>query len=183
MTAKSTIWYVAVAAALVAGLVYAFWPQPVPVDTAVLARGDLVVTIDGDGRTRVREVYVVSAPVPGRVMRIQRHVGDSVVARETILATIHPSDPAFLDRRARAQAESAAKAAEAGFALAEAELARAVADLDFAQAEIKKALKLEWDDELVALYGEMKPMNASAQLKQAESWLAGRPEDPVVLLD
>jgi len=51
-----------------------------------------------------------------------------------------------------------------------------------AEAEIKKALKLDWDDELVTLYGEMKPSNAGAQLKQTESWLSSRPDDPVLLL-
>lgn len=142
MPAKRLILYAVVFAAVTAGLVYAFWPQPVPVDTAVIRRGELTVTIDGDGRTRVREIYVVSAPVPGRLLRIERHVGDAVVAKDTVLATIQPTDPAFLDRRARAQAESAAKAAKAGFALAEAELARAVAELDFAQAELVRAERL-----------------------------------------
>ncbi|MDH3228168.1 MAG: HlyD family efflux transporter periplasmic adaptor subunit [Alphaproteobacteria bacterium] len=142
MIVKRMILYAVVAVAMAAGLIYAFWPQPVPVDTAVIGRGELVVTIDSDGRTRVREVYVVSAPVPGRVLRIERHVGDGVVANETLLATIQPTDPAFLDRRARAQAESVAKAAEAAFALAEAEQARAIAELDFAQAELERAEQL-----------------------------------------
>lgn len=142
MTPQRMILYGLVGAILVAGLVYAFWPQPVPVDLAVIGRGELVVTIDGDGQTRVREVYVVSAPVPGRLLRIERHVGDTVVADKTVLAAIQPTDPAFLDRRARAQAASRAKAAEAAFALAEAEQARAVAELDFAQAELARAERL-----------------------------------------
>ncbi len=142
MPVKQMIWYAAVAAAVIAGLVYAFWPQPVPVDIAAIKRGELVVTIDGDGRTRVREVYLVSAPVPGRLLRIERHVGDVVVANETVLAAIQPTDPAFLDRRARAQAESLEKAAKAAYALAEAELARAIAELDFAQAELVRAERL-----------------------------------------
>jgi HlyD family secretion protein len=142
MNVKQLIWYAVVAVAVVAGLVYAFLPQPVPVDLAPIETGELVVTIDGDGRTRVREVYVVSAPVPGHVLRIDRHVGDGVVANETVLATIEPTDPAFLDRRARAQAESVAKAAEAAFALAEAEQARAVAELEFAEAELARAERL-----------------------------------------
>lgn len=83
---RRIIWYLFLAAVLVAALVHAFRPQPVPVDLAVIERGDLSVTIDGDGRTRVREVYVVSAPVPGRVLRIERHVGDAVTANETLLA-------------------------------------------------------------------------------------------------
>jgi HlyD family secretion protein len=139
---RRIIWYVFLAAVLAAILVYAFRPQPVPVDLAVIERGELTVTIDGDGQTRVREAYVVSAPLSGRVLRIERHVGDEVVANETLLATIEPGDPTFLDRRASAQAEAAVKAAEAAFALAEAEQARAVAELDFARTELNRAEQL-----------------------------------------
>jgi HlyD family secretion protein len=127
---------------VVAGLVYAFWPRPVPVDLAVVARGPLSVTVDGDGRTRVREVYVVSAPVAGRVLRIERHVGDAVVAGETVLATIEPGDPAFLDRRGRRQAEAAVEAAAAAKLLAEAELTRGLAELEFARADLDRASRL-----------------------------------------
>lgn len=139
---RRIVWYLVLAAAFVAALVYAFHPQPVPVDLAVIERGALTVTIDGDGQTRVREVYVVSAPLSGRVLRIERHVGDEVVANETLLATIQPGDPTFLDRRAQAQAEAAIKAAEAAFALAEAEQARAEAELDFARTELSRAEQL-----------------------------------------
>ncbi len=51
-----------------------------------------------------------------------------------------------------------------------------------AEAEIAKALKQEWDDELVTIYGRMEPSNESAHLKQIEAWLASRPEDPILLL-
>lgn len=142
MQLRRIVWYALLGAILVAALVYVFRPQPVPVDLAVIERGELTVTIDGDGQTRVREVYVVSAPVPGRVLRIERHVGDEVIANETLLATIQPGDPTFLDRRAQAQAEAAIKAAEAAFALAEAEQARALAELDFARAELNRAEQL-----------------------------------------
>jgi len=142
MTAKRIILYGVVTVILAAGLVYAFWPQPVPVDTAAVGRGELVVTIDGDGQTRVRDVYVVSAPVSGRVLRVERHVGDAVIANETVLAVVQPTDPTFLDRRARAQAVAEAKAAQAAFALAEAEEARAFAELDFARSELGRAEEL-----------------------------------------
>ena len=142
MRLRRLVWYLLVAAAVAAAVVYAFLPQPVAVDLATLARGELVVAIEGDGRTRVREVYVVSTPVSGRVLRIERHVGDAVVANETLLATIQPGDPTFLDRRAMAQAEAAIKAAEAALALAEAEQARAVAELEFARAELNRAEEL-----------------------------------------
>lgn len=139
---RRNIWMCLVVVLLAGGFTYAFWPQPVPVDMAIIERGEMLVTIDGDGRTRVREVYVVSAPISGRVLRTERHAGDEVKAGETLLATIRPADPTFLDRRARAQAESAVKAAEAGFALARAERAHARAELDFARAELGRARKL-----------------------------------------
>jgi HlyD family secretion protein len=142
MKLRQLAWYAVVAAVIGGALVYAFLPQPVAVDLATLERGELLVTIDGDGQTRVREVYVVSSPVSGRVLRIERHVGDEVIANQTLLATIEPGDPTFLDRRAQAQAEAAIKAAEAAFALAEAEQARALAELDFARAELGRAEQL-----------------------------------------
>ena len=142
MLMRRLLGYIVAGALLVAALVFAFWPQPLPVDLALLDKGELIVTIDGDGQTRVREIYVVSAPITGRVLRAERHVGDQVVANETVLATIQPTDPTFLDRRARAQAESVAKTAEAGFALSEAEQARALAELDFAASELRRAEQL-----------------------------------------
>lgn len=142
MPLRRILWYFLVAAIVAGAVFYAFRPQPLAVDLATIERGEMVVTIDGDGQTRAREVYVVSAPITGRVLRVERHAGDHVVANETVLATIQPTDPTFLDRRARAQAEAAAKAAAAGFALAEAEQARAVAELDFAQSELKRAEQL-----------------------------------------
>jgi HlyD family secretion protein len=121
-------------AVLVAGaLVYAFLPQPVPADLAEVVRGTLKVTVEDEGRTRVKEVYVVSAPVGGRVLRIERHVGDPVKAGETVLATIRPTDPTFLDLRGKRQAEAAAHGAEAAVQLAEAELKRVQAELVFAR--------------------------------------------------
>ena len=139
---RRNFWLGLVVVALAGGFTYAFWPQPVPVDMAIIERGDMLVTIDGDGQTRVREIYVVSAPIPGRVLRIDIHAGDEVTAGKTLLATIRPTDPTFLDRRARLQAESTVKAAEAAFALARAERARVQAELDFARAELGRARKL-----------------------------------------
>ncbi len=53
---------------------------------------------------------------------------------------------------------------------------------DVAEAEIRRALKVGWDEDLVLLYGEMEVSDAAAQLRHAESWLKTRPEDPAVLL-
>ena len=102
-----------IAAAVVGGLGYAFWPQPVEVDLATVERGTLRVTVDEDGKTRIREKYVVSAPLVGRLLRINMDPGDPVVAGKTLLTTIEPRDPELLDARTVAQAEARVKAAEA----------------------------------------------------------------------
>lgn len=129
-------------AALAGALIYAFWPRPVPVDLGEVTRGTLRVTVNDEGRTRVKEIYVVSAPLAGRMLRIKSHVGDAVVAEETVLAVIQRSEPTFLDLRSRRQAEATVKAAEAAKALADADLVRAEAELEFAVAELQRAQKL-----------------------------------------
>lgn len=131
---------------LAAGLVYAFRPQPVPVDFARVERGPLIVAVSDEGETRVRDVFALSAPISGRARRIEIEVGDPVVAGQTVVAEIEPIDPAFLDVRSEAQAKAAIRTAEAARDLARAELDRAQADLVFAEAEVKRARRLIRDD-------------------------------------
>jgi HlyD family secretion protein len=92
--------------ALAGALVIMSRPRPVPVDFAVVSRGALAETLDHEGRTRVRERYVVSAPVAGRVLRIELRPGDRVVANQTVIATFAPSASSLLDPRSRAGAVS-----------------------------------------------------------------------------
>ncbi|MEZ5934936.1 MAG: HlyD family efflux transporter periplasmic adaptor subunit [Alphaproteobacteria bacterium] len=132
----------AIVAAIALGLVYAFRPQPVLVDIVTLERGPMMVTLDEEGETRVRDVYVLSAPVAGRAQRIDAEVGDAVRAGETVVARIQPTDPGFLDRRSRAQAEAVEKAAAAAMTLARAELDQADAEFDFAESELARARRL-----------------------------------------
>ena len=124
---------------MAAGLAYAFRPQPVPVDLMVAARGPLVVTLDEEGETRVKDVYVLSAPLSGRALRIEAEVGDAVTADETVVAQIEPIDPAFLDVRSEAAARAAVEMAVAARSLATAELERAEAELVYAAAEFRRA--------------------------------------------
>jgi HlyD family secretion protein len=142
LTGRRVLIWGVLSALLAAGLAFAFWPQPVPVDLGEVARGPLRVTVDEEGRTRVKDVYVVSAPLAGRMFRIEGKVGDAVRAGETVLATIEPTQPTFLDVRSRTEAESAVKTAEAAKTLADAELARARAELDFARADYQRAKTL-----------------------------------------
>ena len=125
-------------ALLLAVLGWLFRPQPVAVDLAVVQRGPLRVTVTDDGETRVKDVFVVSAPVAGLMRRIELEAGDEVKAGETIVARIEPTDPSFLDRRTAAEVTAAVRAAEAARTHAVAEVSRVQAELEFAQAELRR---------------------------------------------
>jgi HlyD family secretion protein len=126
-------------AALAGAIAYGLWPQPVEADLAKVVRGSIRETVDQDGKTRIRERYVVSAPLAGRLSRIELDSGDQVDAGDTILASIEPRDPDLLDARARKEAEAAVKAAEARLERTTPLLDEAIANLDFAQADLKRA--------------------------------------------
>jgi len=70
--------YVVVLMAAAAGVVVLFMPGPVDVDTAPVSIGPMQVTVDEEGETRAHDRFVVSAPVAGRVSRIELHEGDPV---------------------------------------------------------------------------------------------------------
>jgi len=117
-------------------LVLAFWPKSASVDLAPAERGKMRVTLDEEGETRVRERFVISAPVAGRVERIELEPGDEVVAGQSVVATFNPADPIPLDVRSRAEAEAAVKAAQAGLGRAEAERKRAAATQELARSDL-----------------------------------------------
>ena len=121
---------------------WAFRPSPVPADFASVQRGALQVTVNEEGRTRVRDRYVVSAPVPGRMRRIELEPGDPVLARKTIVAQFEPSAPALLDVRTRAELEARVNAAESAVGGARAERERLRAERAFAESELKRARQL-----------------------------------------
>jgi HlyD family secretion protein len=137
MTRRLFVW---IPVLLVAGIAIAilFRPVAVPVDLVTVESGALSVTITDEGKTRVKDVFVVSAPVPGLMRRIDLEPGDPVKAGETVVARIEPSDPSFLDVRTQAEAQAAVRAAEASQKYSAAQVRRAEAELDFAEAEYKR---------------------------------------------
>lgn len=130
-------------------LTAAFWPQPTLVDMGQVVRGGLQVTIDEEGRTRVREAYVVSTPVAGRLLRVQVHPGDQVTGGETVVAQMRPTNPAALDVRTREQAHAAVQAAEAALRVAQADLNAAIAADDLAESDLQRTQSL-FDSEIVS---------------------------------
>ena len=115
---------------------------PIRVDTGTVTRGPLRVTVDEDGKTRIKERYVVSAPLAGRLLRIGINPGDRVAAGETIVATIEPSDPQLLNPRELATAEAREKAAEAALKRAGPAMEMAKAELTFAESELARQREL-----------------------------------------
>ncbi len=139
-----------VIAAVVALLVLALRPQPIEADFTKVLRGPLQITLDEEGKTRVRDRYMVSAPVAGRVLRIEHEPGDSVDAGRTVLARFYPSAPQLLDNRARAIAEGRVKAAEATLEKQRVELLRAQAEQRHARVEFERSEKMHADGLLAA---------------------------------
>lgn len=127
---------------IVALIVWALLPQPVPVDMAVIKRGPLEVTVEDEGITRIREVYTVSAPIGGKMLRSLREVGDEVVANKTLVAAIQPTEPTFLDIRSQRVNQAAVHAAQAAVDLAEANIKQARSQLEFARNDLTRAEKL-----------------------------------------
>src|SRR4051794_18509752 len=130
-----------IASIIVGGLGYAFLPQPVEVDLVEVARGTVRVTVDQEGKTRIHDKYVISAPLNGRILRITMRPGDEVEAGKTLLTTIEPRDPELLDARSVAQAEARVKAAEATLRQVEPLLQSARAGQSFAEAEVTRLRK------------------------------------------
>ncbi|MFN3191976.1 MAG: efflux RND transporter periplasmic adaptor subunit [Aureliella sp.] len=108
---QTLIWGSVLLALVFAGSL-AFLPKPVEVELANASVGPLQLTVREDGRTRIREKYVVSAPVAGRLSRIELNAGDPVVKDETLIAVILPAEPTMLDARAKAQAKARVEQAE-----------------------------------------------------------------------
>ncbi len=129
------------AIALVGVLVMAFRPQPALVEVAEVTRGHFEQAIEDDGKTRVRERYVVSAPLAGKLQRITLKAGDTVTAG-MVLAAIDPSSPALLDVRTERELTERVGAAEATRLRAAATVERALAALDKSRADLERTRKL-----------------------------------------
>ena len=122
------------AALVVAGL----WPKPLPVEVATVSRGDVLVTVNEEGMTRVKNRYVISSPVAGQLQRIDWKAGAIVKAGETVLATLETSGADLLDVRGQAQAEARVRAAESNRARAQAQLEQAKAGATLASSDLKR---------------------------------------------
>lgn len=159
---------IALATLLVIGLmVWSFMPRPVAVEVASVTPQTIEVAVEEEGEARIREVYTLSATSAGKLSRISLHAGDPVVAQETIVATIGPAAPAFLDARTRAVAEATMAAAQSAVDLARAQVVQAEAMLEFMTSEANRARAL-FEKSAVS---ERMLANAMLELKTAQATL------------
>lgn len=130
-------------AAVAAAIAMALRRPPVPVDLGAVAREPMQVTIDEEGETRARDVYVVAAPVGGRLLRVAFEPGDTVVARRSVVARLLPSAPTPLDARLLAQSAARVRALDASLAAAQARVAEAEAARRLADRELERQTRLQ----------------------------------------
>jgi HlyD family secretion protein len=168
---------------LVALIVAGLWPKPLPVETATAAVGTLRATVNEEGKTRIKQRYVIAAPVTGQLRRILFKAGAEVKAGETVLAVLDPSAPTLLDARTRTTAQARRDTALAN-------LEKAQATHNFTASELKRFEKLFANNTVSVQELELAQMReaaaakeqaaAESALRQAEAELAefGLNRDP-----
>ncbi|MGZ3344624.1 MAG: efflux RND transporter periplasmic adaptor subunit [Caulobacteraceae bacterium] len=192
MTRKTTVRWLILLALAVAGagaIAFLLAPRPLNVETGAVGRGPVAETVSDQGWARARQSYTVAAPATGRVERLPVEVGDKVVANRTVVARLTPASAAFLDPRARAQAEAAAAEARSALAAAEANRMRLDAEAVRARGEAERMAPLvpsgvsrqAYDNALAAQQAAAQAVAAAdaeirsrrASLRQAEAALMG----------
>jgi HlyD family secretion protein len=154
--------------ALVALLGWAFMPSPREVEIATVTQGRFERAVQEDGKTRLRDRYVITAPITGRVARTALKQGDTV-ARHMTLALLWPASPAMLDARTRAEQLAHSGAMQASLAKAQANRERAQAALEQARADLLRSESLALQGFISSTQNETGRLNLRLRDKELES--------------
>lgn len=173
--------FLAAGLGLVAGGFYwALKERPVEVETAAVTRGPMRVTIDQEGVTRIRNIYSVSSPIAGHLDRPTLQEGDTVRKDKTVIATVRPLAPPFLDERTRAELQATIEAARSAVAVAEVERQRVQTALDLARSDFSRAERLaatntvsdrtlqKAANDVALLEAQLRSAEASVDVRKAE---------------
>jgi HlyD family secretion protein len=152
----------------VLALLWAFTPRPFPVETVEVTRGRFEQAVEDDGRTRVRERYVVSAPIAGRMERIELDPGDRV-RRGQPLAVLRPVAPPLIDVRTEGELRERVGAAEAALARASTAVGRARATLVKAKADLDRTRTLASRGFVSAAQVERDELTVSVNTREVEA--------------
>lgn len=164
---KRKVWIGVFSLLVLALLGWAFMPTPAKVEFASVTQGRFERSVQEDGKTRLRERYVVSAPLAGRVARIHLKQGDTV-ARDAPVATFWPLAPALLDERTLAEQGARISAMQASVARAQANVGRASAALDQARADLQRSEALAQQGFMSPNQNETGRLNARLREKELE---------------
>lgn len=138
---QTVIWTL-VAVGIVVAAALALMPKTIDVETVLVEQGRLRVSVQEDGKTRIREKYIISAPVAGRLSRIELKPGDEVSYDGSLLAVIVPADPAMLDARAQAQARARVDQARAAVKRSQANASQIQTSCELSQTRYDRAKEL-----------------------------------------
>jgi len=163
---RRRVFLAAIAVVIAVGLFFGFRPQPVAVDVGTASRGPLRVTVEQEGKTRVIDRYLISAPVAAYAQRIDFDVGDTVQQGEP-LVRLEPLRADVLDPRQRAAAEARLAAAKAAVGAAQQNVEAAKADADLAQNELERIRKLHAEGHI----GQDAEDRAKAEAEQSSARL------------
>jgi len=141
LSIHTIIWTLVAIGIVVAG-VMAFMPKPVDAETEMVRIGDLRVSVQEDGKTRIREKYIVSSPVAGRLSRIELKPGDEVCCDGSLIAVILPADPSMLDARSLAEAKARVEQAKASMKRAEANAKRVQVNFELSQKKHERTKRM-----------------------------------------
>jgi HlyD family secretion protein len=159
-----------IALAAAAGLAYLMRPKPEVVELATVVRGPLVVTVEGDGKTRIKNRFVVSAPVSGQMPRLDLRPGDTVKLGAELIQ-IAPVEAPLLDARSRAQSEAQAKLARAARAQAATRVRMAQTARDYEEGELSRVKRLFAGGSIPQVSvdaAELKAASAAAELESSK---------------
>jgi HlyD family secretion protein len=134
------------------------------------------VTVDSEGRTRIRNIYVVPASITGYMQRIPFKPGESIGAGY-LITSIRPPEPELLPNRNLAAQEARVRYAEAQLEQANADVQRVRAALDFAQADLVRRIELRISGAVAirtAELAELEVKSKLAELAMAEKTVRAR---------
>jgi HlyD family secretion protein len=149
-------------------LVWAFKPKPMTVEVATVTQARFERAVQEYGKTRVRDRYIVSTPLAGRLGRVLLNQGDSVAQGDTV-ALLWPMAPSLLDERARAEQAARIGATAAAVARAQSNVGRANAAMEQARVELKRSEALAQQGFVSPTQNETGRLNLRLRLQELES--------------
>jgi HlyD family secretion protein len=138
---RRKLFVIIVIAVVVLATVYGFYPKAADVDLVDVTRGPLQITIEEEGRTRLKDRYVITAPTAGYLQRVHAKAGDPVKKGQNVLV-LEPLRSQALDSRSRAEATAGANAAEAALNAAIERETAAAADADYMEKRLERLKNL-----------------------------------------